>query len=108
MTTTTVTRPQELDAVELDALPRSTQYEESIHDSLGTHSSNAGGSRFNALPPTDRGKGAYTTLACCTLAQAPIWGGCPLSLQTQAELTAFRLFDFLWNFPGILHLTRKS
>ncbi|KAF4447761.1 hypothetical protein F53441_8780 [Fusarium austroafricanum] len=28
----------------------------------------------NALPPTDRGRGAYTALACCTMAQAPIWG----------------------------------
>lgn len=29
---------------------------------------------INALPPTDRGRGAYTALACCTIAQAPIWG----------------------------------
>lgn len=28
----------------------------------------------DALPPTDRGKGAYMALACCTVAQAPIWG----------------------------------
>ncbi|KAJ4257527.1 hypothetical protein NW762_008651 [Fusarium torreyae] len=31
-------------------------------------------SSINALPPTDRGRGAYTALACCTIAQAPIWG----------------------------------
>ncbi|UZP39732.1 hypothetical protein NXS19_007548 [Fusarium pseudograminearum] len=29
---------------------------------------------ISALPPTDRGRGAYTALACCTIAQAPIWG----------------------------------
>lgn len=29
---------------------------------------------IDALPPTDRGKGAYLALACCTAAQAPIWG----------------------------------
>ncbi|KAF5636810.1 monocarboxylate transporter 2 [Fusarium sp. NRRL 52700] len=29
---------------------------------------------IDALPPTDRGRGAYTALACCTIAQAPIWG----------------------------------
>ena len=28
----------------------------------------------NSLPPTDRGRGAYLALACCTIAQAPIWG----------------------------------
>ncbi|KAM5354268.1 hypothetical protein ACJ41O_000918 [Fusarium nematophilum] len=28
----------------------------------------------DALPPTDRGRGAYSALACCTIAQAPIWG----------------------------------
>lgn len=26
------------------------------------------------LPPTDHGHGAYVALACCTLAQAPVWG----------------------------------
>ncbi|PFH62923.1 hypothetical protein XA68_10976 [Ophiocordyceps unilateralis] len=26
------------------------------------------------LPPTDRGRGAYMALACCTISQAPIWG----------------------------------
>ncbi|KAJ4007617.1 hypothetical protein NW752_010283 [Fusarium irregulare] len=26
------------------------------------------------LPPTDRGKDAYLTLMCCTMAQLPIWG----------------------------------
>lgn len=26
------------------------------------------------LPPTDHGRGAYIALACCTIAQAPIWG----------------------------------
>ncbi|KJZ75116.1 hypothetical protein HIM_05602 [Hirsutella minnesotensis 3608] len=26
------------------------------------------------LPPTDRGPGAYSALACCTVSQAPIWG----------------------------------
>ncbi|KAM0548557.1 hypothetical protein ACHAPJ_009880 [Fusarium lateritium] len=31
-------------------------------------------SSIDALPPTDRGRGAYTALACCTIAQAPIWG----------------------------------
>ncbi|KAI5457062.1 major facilitator superfamily domain-containing protein [Mariannaea sp. PMI_226] len=30
--------------------------------------------QIDALPPTDRGRGAYTALACCTVAQAPIWG----------------------------------
>ncbi|OBS25552.1 hypothetical protein FPOA_06087 [Fusarium poae] len=29
---------------------------------------------IDTLPPTDRGRGAYTALACCTMAQAPIWG----------------------------------
>jgi hypothetical protein len=29
---------------------------------------------IDALPPTDHGRGAYTALACCTIAQAPIWG----------------------------------
>ncbi|KAH7171378.1 major facilitator superfamily domain-containing protein [Dactylonectria macrodidyma] len=29
---------------------------------------------IDALPPTDRGRGAYIALACCTVAQAPIWG----------------------------------
>lgn len=29
---------------------------------------------IDALPPTDRGRGAYVALACCTIAQAPIWG----------------------------------
>ncbi|XEV02000.1 hypothetical protein FSHL1_007287 [Fusarium sambucinum] len=29
---------------------------------------------IDALPPTDRGPRAYTALACCTIAQAPIWG----------------------------------
>ena len=29
---------------------------------------------IDALPPADRGKGAYLALACCTVAQAPIWG----------------------------------
>ncbi|KAK2616215.1 hypothetical protein QQS21_000847 [Conoideocrella luteorostrata] len=27
-----------------------------------------------SMPPTDRGRGAYVALACCTLAQVPIWG----------------------------------
>ncbi|KID96952.1 Major facilitator superfamily domain, general substrate transporter, partial [Metarhizium majus ARSEF 297] len=27
-----------------------------------------------SLPPTDRGRGAYVSLACCTVAQVPIWG----------------------------------
>ncbi|EHK24065.1 uncharacterized protein TRIVIDRAFT_45291 [Trichoderma virens Gv29-8] len=26
------------------------------------------------LPPADHGRGAYLSLACCTIAQAPIWG----------------------------------
>lgn len=26
------------------------------------------------LPPADYGRGAYIALACCTAAQAPIWG----------------------------------
>lgn len=26
------------------------------------------------LPPADYGRGAYVALACCTAAQAPIWG----------------------------------
>lgn len=26
------------------------------------------------LPPADHGRGAYLALACCTIAQAPIWG----------------------------------
>lgn len=26
------------------------------------------------LPPADHGRGAYLALACCTMAQAPIWG----------------------------------
>lgn len=26
------------------------------------------------LPPADHGRGAYIALACCTAAQAPIWG----------------------------------
>ncbi|KAH6889273.1 major facilitator superfamily domain-containing protein [Thelonectria olida] len=29
---------------------------------------------IDALPPTDHGRGAYTALVCCTIAQAPIWG----------------------------------
>lgn len=28
------------------------------------------------LPPADYGRGAYVALACCTAAQAPIWGTC--------------------------------
>lgn len=28
----------------------------------------------DSLPPTDHGRGAYLALACCTVAQAPIWG----------------------------------
>ncbi|KAJ6441455.1 MFS monocarboxylate transporter [Purpureocillium lavendulum] len=28
----------------------------------------------DSLPPTDHGRGAYLALACCTIAQAPIWG----------------------------------
>ncbi|KAF4341144.1 monocarboxylate transporter 2 [Fusarium beomiforme] len=31
-------------------------------------------SSIDVLPPTDRGRDAYTALACCTIAQAPIWG----------------------------------
>jgi hypothetical protein len=30
--------------------------------------------QMQSLPPTDHGRGAYTALACCTIAQAPIWG----------------------------------
>ncbi|KAJ4213521.1 hypothetical protein NW759_010941 [Fusarium solani] len=33
-----------------------------------------GTTTIDALPPTDRGRGAYVALACCTIAQAPIWG----------------------------------
>ncbi|RSL94222.1 hypothetical protein CEP52_012742 [Fusarium oligoseptatum] len=33
-----------------------------------------GSTTIDALPPTDRGRGAYVALACCTIAQAPIWG----------------------------------
>ncbi|KAF4981272.1 hypothetical protein FZEAL_2898 [Fusarium zealandicum] len=29
---------------------------------------------IDTLPPTDRGRGAYVALFCCTVAQAPIWG----------------------------------
>ncbi|EXK90391.1 hypothetical protein FOQG_07187 [Fusarium oxysporum f. sp. raphani 54005] len=39
-----------------------------------TDNDEAGLSSIDALPPTDRGRGAYTALACCTIAQAPIWG----------------------------------
>lgn len=30
-----------------------------------------------AVPPPDRGRGAYLVLAACSLAQAPIWGKIP-------------------------------
>ncbi|KAG5755721.1 hypothetical protein H9Q70_001617 [Fusarium xylarioides] len=39
-----------------------------------TDDGEAGIPSIDALPPTDRGRGAYTALACCTIAQAPIWG----------------------------------
>jgi hypothetical protein len=31
------------------------------------------------LPPADYGRGAYVALACCTAAQAPIWGTCSIT-----------------------------
>lgn len=30
--------------------------------------------RPQTLPPADHGRAAYLALACCTIAQAPIWG----------------------------------
>ncbi|KAM0348715.1 hypothetical protein ACHAPU_004154 [Fusarium lateritium] len=42
--------------------------------SIRSGNNETGPSSIDALPPTDRGRGAYTALACCTIAQAPIWG----------------------------------
>jgi hypothetical protein len=44
-------------------------------------------SSIDALPPTDRGRGAYTALACCTIAQAPIWGQYPTFQPLEPHLT---------------------
>lgn len=42
---------------------------------------------IDALPPTDRGRRAYTALACCTIAQAPIWGQHLISQPSETYLT---------------------
>ncbi|KAF4994092.1 hypothetical protein FGRMN_6007 [Fusarium graminum] len=42
--------------------------------SIRSDNNETGPPSIDALPPTDRGRGAYTALACCTIAQAPIWG----------------------------------
>lgn len=44
-------------------------------------------SSIDALPPTDRGRGAYTALACCTIAQAPIWGNNMTLQHPETKLT---------------------
>ncbi|KAF5666521.1 monocarboxylate transporter [Fusarium heterosporum] len=42
--------------------------------SIRSGNSETGPPSIGVLPPTDRGRGAYTALACCTIAQGPIWG----------------------------------
>lgn len=71
-TTTTATRAEDL--VPLESLRRSFEEPGVDQEASDVHSQNPSHGHFDALPPTDRGKRAYTTLACCTLAQAPIWG----------------------------------
>lgn len=51
---------------ELDELGSSVERQTPEEQELAT--------QIDALPPTDRGRGAYLALACCTVAQAPIWG----------------------------------
>lgn len=54
-------------------LSRPSSYDASSHndndEALSQHASSS-----SLFPPMDRGKAAYTALACCTVAQAPIWG----------------------------------
>ncbi|KAF5649375.1 monocarboxylate transporter 8 [Fusarium sp. NRRL 52700] len=44
----------------------------------------------DSLPPTDRGKDAYLTLMCCTMAQLPIWG----------YSVSFGIFQEYYSRPG--------
>ncbi|KAF5018234.1 hypothetical protein F66182_9797 [Fusarium sp. NRRL 66182] len=54
--------------------------------SVGSNAENeAEPSSIDALPPTDRGRGAYIALTCCTVAQAPIWGMWSNTLYNEAH-----------------------
>ncbi|KAH8178186.1 major facilitator superfamily protein [Sarocladium implicatum] len=73
-TTQTSTAVVERDEVALQDLPSSRHRSVASASLSPTRSGDGNGVEIDALPPTDHGKGAYTALACCTLAQAPIWG----------------------------------
>ncbi|KAF4452586.1 hypothetical protein F53441_4605 [Fusarium austroafricanum] len=47
-------------------------------------------STATSLPPTDRGREAYLTLMCCTMAQLPIWG----------YSVSFGIFQEFYSRPG--------
>lgn len=68
---------------------------------------NVSPSPTDSLPPTDRGKDAYLTLMCCTMAQLPIWGIHPLRHHT-SRLTDPRLLRLFRHLSRILQPTRKS
>ncbi|KAF5710904.1 monocarboxylate transporter 8 [Fusarium mundagurra] len=51
---------------------------------------NVSQSPTDSLPPTDRGKDAYLTLMCCTMAQLPIWG----------YSVSFGIFQEYYSRPG--------
>lgn len=51
---------------------------------------NVSPSPTDSLPPTDRGKDAYLTLMCCTMAQLPIWG----------YSVSFGIFQEYYSRPG--------
>lgn len=73
MSTTTVPVQVE-EVVELRDLQLSEPETPHPEAMVSSDTEHATGTAFDALPPADHGKGAYLALACCTLAQAPIWG----------------------------------
>lgn len=58
------------------------------------------------LPPADYGRGAYVALACCTAAQAPIWGTCSISFKNNEvcrTLTqVYRVLCLFWHLSRVL------